>query len=225
VIVQAVERAVRRANQPADWNRVAALLTTAAKDSTFPIDDRYHLAVACLKAADRMGYRAACAEIGGQMPPAETPPPLGDALAAAKAFTLGSGATDDWSIPLSWVDRILTRIAERLAADPSQQERLKTLRYLFLHARGALLYRAGQFEESAKVLPAGMSSHPDGGEFHDWLFLALAEHRLDHTDAAKAAAAKARALHAGFKPGTVWEEAEVELLASELDAALPPAGK
>ena len=75
------------------------------------------------------------------------------------------------------------------------------------------------------MLREGMSFHPDGGEFHDWLFLALAEHRLGHADAAKEAAAKARATQAKSKPSTVWDKAEVELLAAELDAALPPAGK
>ena len=45
---------------------------------------------------------------------------------------------------------------------------------------------------------------------------------LGHADAAKEAAARARAAKAGAKPGTVWELAEMELLAAELDAALPP---
>jgi hypothetical protein len=67
-----------------------------------------------------------------------------------------------------------------------------------------------------------MSLPPDGGEFRDWLFLALAGHRLGHADAAKAAAAKARAV---AKPNTGWDRAEVELLTAELDAALPPPGK
>jgi hypothetical protein len=56
---------------------------------------------------------------------------------------------------------------------------------------------------------------------NNWLFLALAEHRLGHEDAAKAAAAKARAALAGFKPDNVWDRAETELLAAELDVALP----
>jgi WD40 repeat protein/tetratricopeptide (TPR) repeat protein len=222
VIVQAVERAASRATQPADWARVACLLLTAAKDPTLPIDDRYHLALACLKAGDRTGYKAACAGIAGQMPPAGTPLYLGDALAAAKAFTLGAGATDDWALPLAWVDRILTDIAARVAADPSQKERFKAWRYLFLHARGALLYRAGRFEESAKVLREGIGLHPDGGDSPDWLFLALVEHRLGHVEAATKAAAKASAVP---RSGMVWDRAEMELLAAERDAAVPPPRK
>jgi hypothetical protein len=42
---------------------------------------------------------------------------------------------------------------------------------------------------------------------------------------ARKAAAKARGAKAGPKPDSVWERAEMELLAAELDAALPPAGK
>jgi serine/threonine protein kinase/WD40 repeat protein/Flp pilus assembly protein TadD len=225
VIVQAAERAAPRATQPADWARVAALLATAAKDPSLPIEDRSHLALASLKAGDRAGYRAACAGIAGKMPPAGAPLFLGDTLAATKAFALGSGATDDWSVPLSWADRVLIRIAEREAADPTQKDRLRSLRQLFLHARGAILYRAGRPKEAVDALREGVSLHPDGGEFPDWVFLALAEHRLGHADAAKEAAAKARAAQAKIKPGTSWDRAEVELLAADLDATLPPPGK
>jgi WD40 repeat protein/Flp pilus assembly protein TadD len=225
VIVQAAERAVRRATKPADWARVATLLSTAAKDAKFPIDDRYHLAVACLKAGDRPGYKAACAGIAGRMPPAGTLLPLGEALAAAKAFTLGSGATDNWSIPLSWVDRVLTRIAEREAAEPSLKERTKPLRHLFLHTRGALLYRAGRPKEAAAALREALPLHPQGGEFFDWVYLALAEHALARADKAREAAARARAVRPALKASEAWDRAEVELLTAELNAALPPAGK
>jgi hypothetical protein len=67
-----------------------------------------------------------------------------------------------------------------------------------------------------------MSIHVDGGEFRDWLFRALADQRVGHAGAATEAGAKAKA---GDKPQMVWERAGIELLAAELDAALPPAGK
>src|SRR5262249_60012931 len=85
VIVQAVERAARRATKPADWARVATLLKTADKDATLPIGDRYHLAVACRKAGDLAGYKAACAGIAKRLPPAGAPVPLRGAPAAAEA--------------------------------------------------------------------------------------------------------------------------------------------
>lgn len=75
------------------------------------------------------------------------------------------------------------------------------------------------------VLRDAMPLHALGGEFSDWLYLTLAEHALGHADAAKHAALKARALKSIAKPDTGWAGAEVELLAAELDASLPPAGK
>ncbi len=224
-IVQMVERAVARATKPADWVRVTTLLKAAAEDSTLPTDDRYKLAVACLKVGDRAGYKAACAGIAKRLPPAGTPVTLGDALAAAKAFALGAGATDDWTVPLSRVDRILARIDERGAADPSRKEQDRPIRQLFQHLRGALLVRAGRPGEAAAALREPASLHPLDSEFANRAYLALAEHALGHADKARAAATKARAARPALKDDQAWERAEVELLAAELDAALPPPGK
>ena len=80
-------------------------------------------------------------------------------------------------------------------------------------------------KEAAKALREGMALHPRGGELHDWLFLALAEHRLGRAEEATKAAAKARAAHKGAMRGSAWDRAEVELLLAELDAALPASGK
>jgi hypothetical protein len=80
-----------------------------------PIVDRYHLAIACQKAGDRAGYRAASARIAGRMPPAGTPLELGEAVPAVMAFIVGPGVTDEWSIPLSWDDRVLAGVWQRFA--------------------------------------------------------------------------------------------------------------
>src|SRR5262249_22736304 len=125
----------------------------------------------------------------------------------------------------SWVDQILTRLAKREAANRSQKERFKRLRHMFLQARGALLVRAGRPKEAAAALREALPLHPQGGEFLDWVYLALAEHTLGGAKKAETAAIKARAARAGPKPSPGWERAEVELLTAELDAALPPAGK
>jgi hypothetical protein len=123
------------------------------------------------------------------------------------------------------MDHALARLAAFEKANPAQKDQIQRARHAFLNTRGAVLYRAGRFEDATKVLREGMRFHPDGGEFEDWLFLALAEHRLGHADAAREAAARARAAKARAKPNTVWAVAEVELLAAELDAVLPRPGK
>jgi hypothetical protein len=181
--------------------------------------------VACLKARDVAGYRAACAGLAKRLRPVGPQLSAAEAVTAATAFALAPNATDGWTGPLAWTDHALARLAEDETAKPGARDQPRQTRRAVLRARGAVLYRAGRSEEAVKVLREGMTLHPNGGEFHDWLFLALAEHRLGHADAATEAAAKARAAKAGAKPGTAWDQAEVELLAAELDAALPPAGK
>ncbi|MEO2092097.1 MAG: tetratricopeptide repeat protein, partial [Gemmataceae bacterium] len=224
-VVQAAERLADRVTRPDGWNRLAKLLTTAAMDPLLPVGYRHHQAIACLKAGDAAGYRAACAGIANGMPTAGTLIKLSDTVAATLAFRAGPTATDDWAAPLAWVDRVLTRVAEREAADPSRKELDKPLRQLFRHLRGALLYRAGRPEEAVALLRDPAPYHPVDSEFTNRAYLALAEHRLGHAAAAKEAAAKARALLAKAKPGSIWDQAEVELLTAELDAALPPDGK
>jgi Flp pilus assembly protein TadD len=221
VIAQMAERAASRATQTADWARVATLMAAATKDSRNSIGECHHLAVACVKAGDRAGYRAACAAIAAQMPPGP-PLELGATLDALLAFIVGPGATDDWAIPLAWVDWILTHIAQKEAA---MKKPNNMFRHLFLQPRGVLLYRAGRHQEATAVLREAIRLHALGGDYPDWGYLALAEHALGHADAAKHAALKARALWSGARRDTAWERAEVDLLAAELDAALPPAGK
>jgi hypothetical protein len=70
-----------------------------------------------------------------------------------------------------------------------------------------------------------MEVAPQDVAFQDWLFLALAEHSLDHADAAKKAAVKARAARPATTAGSVWDRVEVELLAAELDTAIPLPGQ
>jgi WD40 repeat protein len=221
VSAQMAERAAARATQTADWARVASFMAAATKVSRNSIGECHHLATACVKAGDRAGYRAACAAIAAQMPPGP-PLDLGDTLEASMAFIAGPGATDDWAVPLSWVDWILSRITKREA---EQKKPENMFRHLYLQPRGALLYRAGRHEEATAALREATRLHALGGDFTDWAFLALAEHALGHADAAKEAAAKARALWSNAKRDTAWESAEVEQLAAELDAALPRAGK
>ena len=63
-----------------------------------------------------------------------------------------------------------------------------------LIARGAALYRAGQFEAAVtqlrlvlKTWPENPYAHPgaDGGPIFTWLFLAMAHHRLGHAEDAR----------------------------------------
>jgi hypothetical protein len=58
-----------------------------------------------------------------------------------------------------------------------------------------------------------------------WLFLALVEHARGRTGAAEVAAGREATLRPRLKSDDVSNQAEVELLAAEVDAAVPPRGK
>jgi tetratricopeptide (TPR) repeat protein len=49
-----------------------------------------------------------------------------------------------------------------------------------LNTFGAALYRAGQFEQSVRKLTESIEASEEGGSILDWLFLAMAHHRLGH---------------------------------------------
>jgi WD40 repeat protein/tetratricopeptide (TPR) repeat protein len=222
--VGTVARLAEVAGRSGDWKRAAALFTTLARSANVPISVRYLQGVASLKAGDPAGYRAACAGIAKRVPPVGPQLPVGEAVNAAQAFTTGPNATDDWTRPRAWIDHAVARLLAFEKANPDKKEALRRERHLFLSTQGAVLFRTGRFAEAVKVLGEAMTSNPQGEDFPNCLFLALAEHQLGHADAARKAAARARAAQAGMKPGAVWERAEVELLAAELDAALPPSG-
>src|SRR5262249_11805126 len=50
---------------------------------------------------------------------------------------------------------------------------------------GAALYRAGRFEEAIQRLNTSITAQNDDGVFGDWLFLAMAHHRLGHAAEAR----------------------------------------
>ena len=60
-----------------------------------------------------------------------------------------------------------------MADAPGQAATLNTL--------GAILYRAGRFQEAVQRLGEAMKANKEGG-VTDWLFLAMAHHHLKHTE-------------------------------------------
>jgi serine/threonine protein kinase/WD40 repeat protein len=217
-----IERATDRAAGSGNWKRATALLATLARKVDLPISTRYLQAVACLKAGDAGCYRAACAGMAERLARGDPKMSHHESNSAARAATLGPNATDDWTRALAWTEHSLTRLAEIEKTRPELKDLILRERHRFLTTRGAVLYRAGRFNEAAEVLQEAVSVVRDGAEFQSGLFLALAQARLGRADAAMQAAAKLRTALAGPKPDSAWDRAEMDLLAAELDTALPP---
>jgi WD40 repeat protein/serine/threonine protein kinase len=63
--------------------------------------------------------------------------------------------------------------------------------YAYLNTLGAALYRAGKFEQAVNRLNEAIQTQEEEGTYADWLFLAMAHHRLGHAAEARQWLAKA----------------------------------
>jgi serine/threonine protein kinase/WD40 repeat protein/Flp pilus assembly protein TadD len=223
--VGTIDQVAGHAGESGDWKRAAALFQSVANQPALTPEQRYHLAIASQKAGDAAAFHAACTEVSARTPPIGPQLSRHEARRAAMVFALQANAANDWNQPIAWIDHALIGLAAEGWTTPALIGLSRQIQHMYLNTRGTLLYRAGRFEESVKAIREAMTFHTDGGAFHDWAILALVEQKLGHADSAKEAAAKARAARAKTKITTVWDKAEVEMLAAELDAALPASAK
>jgi WD40 repeat protein/serine/threonine protein kinase/lipoprotein NlpI len=127
----------------------------------------YRSALALLQGGDAKGYRARCAAL------LERAVKEADAVAANNlvwACVVGPGAVDD--------PNLLVRRMEKVVRDwPGT--------WVYMNTLGAALYRARRDEDAVRRLSAGVAAHGKGGLPQDWLFLAMAHHRLGMADEAR----------------------------------------
>ena len=125
---------------------------------------------------------------------------------------------DDWTKLVEWAEKAL-------AADPDNKTRLTTL--------GAVLYRAGRFDEAVRRLTEAEAAFKKAKASpstitYTWLFLAMAEERRGHTEQAREWLARAvreieqppaeRANDPGVNP---WNrQLSIRLLRGEAEALL-----
>ena len=124
---------------------------------------------------------------------------------------LGPGALPDYARPLA-----LAELAVSRAAPVAKHHALNTL--------GALLYRAGRYREAVGRLEEGLRAAKGQAVAQDWLFLAMAHHRLgEEAEARRSLARLAKDEPAGG--ASPWVKLEVELLRREAEALVGGAKK
>jgi WD40 repeat protein/tetratricopeptide (TPR) repeat protein len=183
------------------WQEAATASVQASERGPCPPAFWPRQALARLKVGDRAGYRKFCARLlarEGQTPY------LANANSAAWVCALEPDGPTDYAPALALAER-----AAR-AAPP-------VLKHSLLNTLGAVLYRAGRYQEAVARLQEGIKAGGQGG-FHDWVFLALAHHRLGHS--AEAHTLLARAVKEQPTPGSAWERVELELLRAEAEALI-----
>src|SRR5262249_51325641 len=143
------------------WDKARAAFVAASERGLHLAGWHQH-AVVCLKTNDHAGYRRICTHlltIGDQPVPAE------GANVLARVCALGPDAVHGHAPP--------PRLAETAVAKVPEGERRNALNTL-----GALLYRAGRFREAIKRLREAVEAGNGQEVVEDWIFLALAHHRL-----------------------------------------------
>jgi serine/threonine protein kinase/WD40 repeat protein len=115
---------------------------------------------------DEEGYRRACRQLLERFDVGSVA--LRTVNDIAWSCALGPSAVEDYGE--------LVRLAEASARSRPAPNRMNTV--------GALLYRAGRFEDAVRQLERSVAAHGAGGTQYDALFLAMAHHRLGHAEEA-----------------------------------------
>ncbi len=155
-------------------------------------------ALVCLKAGDPVGYRRICTRLLQEAGPQSHP---GLANAVAWICAVGPDAVSDWSRPIA-----LAELALKQATPQARPDVLNTL--------GAILYRAGRYQEAVARLRESIQAKGGKGLPQDWVFLALAQHRLGETTEARQLLDKVKQAKVA-DPGAIWNNVEIELLRQE----------
>jgi serine/threonine protein kinase/WD40 repeat protein len=197
------------------WDAAAAAYARAtAEGADDPEVWNRHLLLR-LRAGDLAGYRAGCAALWQRFGGTSRPETLN---LAAWTCALGPDALAEWAATEK-------AVAAAAAREPGTGPLQSTL--------GAVLLRAGRAGEAVRALEESIRQNTHGGNAFDWLFLALAQHRLGRSGEARAALEKARdwiahgderALPERFIMSPLsWDvRLELELLAREAEAAIAP---
>jgi WD40 repeat protein/Flp pilus assembly protein TadD len=192
--------------QLARWEPAARLYAKITKGRNTPPFIWYRHALLCLHLGDRAGYSAACATMLKRFGKVKDP-----SVANQIAWTcaLAPDALADLTLAVD-----LTRMAVR--TNPKEWAMHNTL--------GAVLYRAGQDADAIKELNKAIRLNPAGGTVHDFLFLAMAHHRLGKPADARSWLEKAAQAHAKQVPAFWADRLEWQLLHREAETLLksPP---
>jgi WD40 repeat protein/serine/threonine protein kinase/Flp pilus assembly protein TadD len=174
-----------------------------------PVGSGHHLrhALGRLMTSDPAGYGRLCRELLAAAGPA---PDFASAYMVVRVCVLRPAEAVDYAA--------VVRLAERMMEGTDGVHRRQVAA---LSGLGAALCRAGRYREAIDRFNEVFTLRGDGGAPQDWMFLALAHHRIGNADEARKLLAKVTA----YTPvdGTLdWQVLEVETLRREAAAAIRP---
>jgi tetratricopeptide (TPR) repeat protein len=194
------------------WDESAADYGKAIHCGAMPLEDWKRYALVCLKTGDQAGYRQVCETLLKRVRKSQTT--RGTANNVAWICSLGPDAVGDYTQPLALAEAAVAI----LPPDAKEQ------RHFVLDTLGAVLCRAGRYQEAIDRLHEGIAASSGEGVAQDWVFLAIAHHRLGHAAEARKWLARVPAANSQAGERLSWDALEVELLRRETEALLKTAG-
>jgi tetratricopeptide (TPR) repeat protein len=149
------------------WDDAAVAFEEAIASGARHVDAQTRRVLFRQARGDKTAYGDACRQLLRLFESSEPVPRVANIIAWACA--IGSGAVSDYSE--------VVHLAEVAVASRPTSSRLNTL--------GAILYRAGRFEDAVRQLRRSVEVHGADGTPYDALFLAMAHHQLGHADEAR----------------------------------------
>jgi len=200
------------------WPQAAALFARAHRLGPLPPPHGHLHAVACLKANDIADYRSICSEI---LQEAVQPAPARyvSTFDALSTTVLAPAAVQDYAVPLALAERIAGALGldQQARALPPANPQSGRQRHSYLSLLGAVLYRAGRYQDAVDRLQEGITAHGDGGELADWAFLAMAHWRLGQRADAQRWLDKLRNSQTNAGSGLNWDAVERGILRHEAE--------
>jgi WD40 repeat protein/serine/threonine protein kinase len=184
------------------WTQAAAAIGEAVRLQPDDLAYRQHQILVLLAAGDQTGHRRARTDLLDRFRMTTDPQ-----TANTVAWYSVMAAVEEPNLSET------VRLAELAGSGaPEDGNVLNTL--------GAALYRAGRFPEAVHRLEEGIQKRKGVSAWSDWVFLALAQHRLGHHDEARRWLDRFRDSGSSAAPGELWSHLEIRRLRAEAEAVV-----
>jgi tetratricopeptide (TPR) repeat protein len=186
------------------WTEAAAAIGEAVRLRPEDLADRHHLILTLLAAGDHTGLRRTRTDVLDRFR-MTTDPMIANSVAWWSVMAVSEEPNLSEAVRLA-------ELAVNGAPEPRKAEFLNTL--------GAALYRARRFAEALRRLQEGIQKSKGVSVEEDWVFLAMAHHRLGHHDEARRWLDRFRNRSPNLAPSAFWLELEIRLLRAEAEAVV-----
>jgi WD40 repeat protein/serine/threonine protein kinase/tetratricopeptide (TPR) repeat protein len=183
------------------WDEAGQAFAMAAARDLHLLPAWHHFGLVSLQRGDRQAYRDICAKLV-----LEEVTSIGAANSVAWACAMGPEGLGDYQRPIELAERAVSKVPQES-------------RHGVLNTLGAILYRAGRYQDAVQRLQEGIQISKSDGSVHDWYFLAMAYHRLGDADLARKYLTQATARPLPLTPFS-WDNLELDLLRREAVALI-----